>query len=409
MKPSFWKTLETLGASGAAAISWRHQLGDDWPACRRLLHASGTEARTVLLPHCPQHLDLMPEGERDFVAMTDDGSHPPIMVSAEEAAELRPCWPSLAKSLGEAFKFTALPWDDAGWIRQIGTAHNAAGLMTPVLLFLPSGCFGDSDHLIRGLHARGRSLVLLPSCAWLTPGLDALRRSMGHEFVGLAERLALPTVPTARVLPALIPEQAGASGKRKALILPAPGLSWANVTITIRSGRTLMFTAPGQEGTHTFKSRSKMGELHPLGILMTLASTGQWTNPPRKSQDYENASRAFRRLRELLGELVALPGQPFRKSGDAYLPEFRIALGRSLSRTADRAMSKADPHAADIAEVRRQVDRFTLACRAMWELLRDRSGLTEQDLEAKIPEIDSRAGRIDGRMTRQPAECSACG
>ena len=73
-----------------------------------------------------------------------------------------------------------------------------------------------------------------------------------------------------------------------------------------------------------------------MGILMTLANTGQWTNPRRKSQDYENASKAFRRLRKLLGELVALPDHRFRNSGDAYLPEFRIKLGRSLSGSARR-------------------------------------------------------------------------
>ena len=67
-------------------------------------------------------------------------------------------------------------------------------------------------------------------------------------------------------------------------------------------------------------------------------------------------------------------------------------------RTAERAMSKADRYAADIADVRRLVDRLTLACQAMWELLRDRSDLTEEDIEAKILEIDARDGRVDGKI-----------
>ena len=332
MKPSFWKALETLGASGAAAVSWQHQLGDDWPQCRHLLHASGAEAGTVLLAQWPhQHLDLIPEGECDFMAMAEDGCHAPVKVSAEDAAELLPCWSSVATALGNALGFTVLPWEDSGWIRQIGTAHNAAGLVTPVLLFLPSGCFGDSDHLVRCLSARGKSLVLLPSSGWLTPALDALRGSIGHEFVGLAERLALPAEQTAKALPVLVPKEGASTRGTKPFIVPAPGLSWANVTITIQSSRSLLFSAPGQEGTHTFRSRSKIGELHPLGVLMKLINPGQWTNPPRKHEDYDKTVKAFQRLRDLLGERVALPGNPFLKSGGDYIPVFRVKLGRSLS------------------------------------------------------------------------------
>ena len=78
-------------------------------------------------------------------------------------------------------------------------------------------------------------------------------------------------------------------------------------------------------------------------------------------------------------------------------------------RTADRAMSKADRYAGDIADIRRQVDRLSLACQAMWELLRDRSDLTEDDIEAKILEIDGRDGRVDGRIAIKPTICPACG
>jgi hypothetical protein len=78
-------------------------------------------------------------------------------------------------------------------------------------------------------------------------------------------------------------------------------------------------------------------------------------------------------------------------------------------RTADRAMSKADRYAADIADIRRQVDRLSLACQAMWELLRDHSDLTEEDIEAKILEIDGRDGRVDGKIATKQTNCTACG
>ena len=72
-------------------------------------------------------------------------------------------------------------------------------------------------------------------------------------------------------------------------------------------------------------------------------------------------------------------------------------------------MSKADRYATDIADISRKVDRLSLACQAMWELLRDRSELTEDDIEAKILEIDGRDGRVDGKIATKLVDCAACG
>jgi len=81
----------------------------------------------------------------------------------------------------------------------------------------------------------------------------------------------------------------------------------------------------------------------------------------------------------------------------------------SAERTADRAMSKADRYAADIAHIQRQMGRLTLACQAMWELLRDRSELTEEDIESKMREIDGRDGQVDGKIGTTLFECPSCG
>lgn len=76
---------------------------------------------------------------------------------------------------------------------------------------------------------------------------------------------------------------------------------------------------------------------------------------------------------------------------------------------AQRAMSKADRYAADIAQVQRQVERLSLACQAMWELLRERSGLTELDIENKMLEVDGRDGEVDGKIATQHLQCHVCG
>ncbi len=80
----------------------------------------------------------------------------------------------------------------------------------------------------------------------------------------------------------------------------------------------------------------------------------------------------------------------------------------SAERKAQRAQSKADQYADDIARIRRHVDRLSLACQAMWELLRDHSDLTEEDIEAKILEIDGRDGQVDGKIGMQQVDCPSC-
>lgn len=75
---------------------------------------------------------------------------------------------------------------------------------------------------------------------------------------------------------------------------------------------------------------------------------------------------------------------------------------------AGRAESSADRVFHEVNELRRHVDRLSLACQAMWELLRDRSGLTEGEIEAKILEIDARDGTVDGKMTVQTIPCPSC-
>jgi rRNA maturation endonuclease Nob1 len=81
----------------------------------------------------------------------------------------------------------------------------------------------------------------------------------------------------------------------------------------------------------------------------------------------------------------------------------------AAEQSAERAESKAGRASDDIAQLRRQIDRLALASQAMWELLRDSSGLTEDDLQTKILEIDLRDGKADGKITSSVCVCPSCG
>lgn len=54
-------------------------------------------------------------------------------------------------------------------------------------------------------------------------------------------------------------------------------------------------------------------------------------------------------------------------------------------------------------------DRLTLICRAMWELMRERNNLTEEDLLKKVNEIDLLDGILDRKLRNPPRNCSKCG
>ena len=80
-----------------------------------------------------------------------------------------------------------------------------------------------------------------------------------------------------------------------------------------------------------------------------------------------------------------------------------------ISSTVDRAEIKVDRLAPDIKALQRQVDRLSLACQAMWELVRERTGRSEAQLEQKILEIDLRDGKADGKLSAPVLDCPSCG
>ena len=79
---------------------------------------------------------------------------------------------------------------------------------------------------------------------------------------------------------------------------------------------------------------------------------------------------------------------------------------QEASREAKEASSKTN---SQVGSVQDQVERLTLACQAMWELLRDHSGLTENELKQKIVEIDGRDGAVDGKLSSEVISCPHCG
>lgn len=61
-----------------------------------------------------------------------------------------------------------------------------------------------------------------------------------------------------------------------------------------------------------------------------------------------------------------------------------------------------------LRDVEQQLARVTLVSQALWELLRERTGITEDELLAKIGDVDLRDGRLDGKLSPQTIACPKC-
>lgn len=73
------------------------------------------------------------------------------------------------------------------------------------------------------------------------------------------------------------------------------------------------------------------------------------------------------------------------------------------------ATRRADQVRNDVDRTQATIDALSLSCAAMWELLSAKLGVTEQELMAKIEEIDMRDGQLDGKIASVKQACTGCG
>ena len=59
-------------------------------------------------------------------------------------------------------------------------------------------------------------------------------------------------------------------------------------------------------------------------------------------------------------------------------------------------------------ELADKLEGLALVTQALFELLQESTGVSEERLRAKITEIDLRDGQADGKMTPKPKKCPKC-
>lgn len=86
----------------------------------------------------------------------------------------------------------------------------------------------------------------------------------------------------------------------------------------------------------------------------------------------------------------------------------QVAAVRNAQVDAARGTARADVARVDVKLLQDRLDKLTLVCMAMWELLRDKAQLSEAELMEKVKEIDLRDGVPDGKVTKKVAQCPKC-
>jgi hypothetical protein len=334
MRACFWRVLEALGSAGSATHDWRLRLGGEWEGCRSFLRPVAGVADCEIDPdNHNRHLTVDDDGDSGFIAFAEEPPlRPPIPLLFGEVALLCPDWSAIADALGKSLNFVPGPWEKDGVTRQIGIAQRGRNPTRPVILHLPGGHIGDHGRLLRDLGKRNESIILLPSSRWLTPEVQAFRKSHNLSFVPVAEHFEAAAQGRQDFPVEAALELATAKpGKRIVPVLhPQPGWRWDMVRIEVASGGRLLFSCDGQHGEHRLPKTTAKKPNQALGIMMTLAVKREWRNPPSDAADHESVRKNFHRLEELLRALVPLPGKPFQRLRGAFIPVFQVSLHPDL-------------------------------------------------------------------------------
>ena len=81
----------------------------------------------------------------------------------------------------------------------------------------------------------------------------------------------------------------------------------------------------------------------------------------------------------------------------------------AASAQAESAVRQSDEINRAVYELEKRTDRLALTTMAMWALMSEKLGITEQELEDKITEIDLSDGKLDGKVRVEASTCPACG
>jgi hypothetical protein len=86
-----------------------------------------------------------------------------------------------------------------------------------------------------------------------------------------------------------------------------------------------------------------------------------------------------------------------------------VFMGMTRLQSSEGAKAEGTGRRVGTAELDVRLDRTLLVCEAMWTLLRDKLGVTDEELVDRINEVDLSDGKLDGKVRKTPVSCPKCG
>jgi hypothetical protein len=80
----------------------------------------------------------------------------------------------------------------------------------------------------------------------------------------------------------------------------------------------------------------------------------------------------------------------------------------SRTKLGSNAQSKIRSDDSEIKHLQATIAKVLMINEALWEIVRDQHGLTDEDLHNKIHEVDMRDGQADGKNQRKATKCPNC-
>jgi len=92
-------------------------------------------------------------------------------------------------------------------------------------------------------------------------------------------------------------------------------------------------------------------------------------------------------------------------------PIFNSASKQNLSLIGDAAASASRQVSAannEIQSVKADIEKLLMITEALWSLLKDQHGYSDEELAKRVEEIDMRDGKLDGKVSSPPTQCPSC-
>ena len=111
-----------------------------------------------------------------------------------------------------------------------------------------------------------------------------------------------------------------------------------------------------------------------------------------------------------MGKLpVNQPEHAMGPIGDAFWKRYHNREMSSEWRDERAVQRTTDQLHADYHYLEDRLEKMMLICRALWELRPSEPELTDDDLMAKVAEIDLRDGELNHKLNKPVLECPECG